>query len=170
MLTALQSCVGFLEGQLEELEQACACEIPRLETATPPYEVPQGEEPYRPGTPYLEVIDLTDDSDEAGPPPVIDLTDDSDDDEEAVLVGGPLDWGRLVEWADDRWDQRLGSIVPETPPPQEQMELMRETPIREQDNAEASRAADLLVRAGRALPEYVEDGGLLPYGDPPAYE
>ena len=64
MLTALQSRVGFLEGQLEELEQACACEIPRLETPTPPYEVPQGEEPYRPGTPYPDVIDLTDDSDE----------------------------------------------------------------------------------------------------------
>ena len=169
MLTALQSCVGFLEGQLEELERARACEIPRLETATPPYEVPQGEEPYHPGTPYPEVIDLTDDSDEAGPPPVIDLTDDSND-EEAVLIGGPLDRGHLVEWADDQWDQRLGSIVPETPPPQEQMELVRETPIREQDNAEVSRAADLLVCAGQALPEYVEDGRLLPYGDPPAYE
>ena len=125
----------------------------------PPYEVHQGEEPYCPGTPYPDVINLTDDSDEPiGPPPVIDLTDDSDDDEEAVLIGGPLDRGCVVEWADDRWDKRLGLVVPETPPPQEQMELMRETPIREQDNAEAGRAADLLVRAGRALPEYVEDG------------
>ena len=81
-----------------------------------------------------------------------------------------LHWGHLVKWADDRWDARLGLIVPETPPPQEQLELMRETPIREQDNAEASRAADLLVGAGWALPEYVEDGGLPPYGDAPAYE
>ena len=92
---------------------------------------------------------MTDDSDEpAGPPPVIDLTDDSNDEEEAVLIGGPFDRGRLVEWADDQWDERLGSIVPETPPPQEQMELMRETLIREQDNAEAGRAADLLVCVG----------------------
>ena len=132
MLVALQSRVGFLEDQLEELERARAREIPRVETATPSYEVPQGEEPYRPGTPYPDVIDLMDDSDElTGPPPVIDLTDDSDDEEEAVLIGGPLDWGRLVEWVDDWWDTRLGLIVPETPPPQEQMELMRETPIRE---------------------------------------
>ena len=132
MLTALQSRVGFLEGQLEELEQAHAHEIPRLEMPTPPYEVPQGEEPYCPGTPYLDIIDLTDDSDEpAGPPPVIDLTDNSDDEEEAVLIGGLLDRGRLVEWADDWWDERLGLVAPETPPPQEQMELMRETPIRE---------------------------------------
>ena len=64
MLTALQSHVGFLEGQLEELEWAHAREIPRLEMPTPPYKVPQGEEPYRPGTPYPDVIDLTDDSNE----------------------------------------------------------------------------------------------------------
>ena len=167
MLVALQSRVGFLEDQLEELERARAREIPRVETATPLYEVPQGEEPYRPGTPYPEVIDLT--HDEPDPPAVIDLTDDSDD-EEAVLIGGPLDRGRVVSWADDQWDERFGSLVPETPPPQEQMELMRETPIREVDNVEAGREADLLVRAGRALPEYVEDGGLPPYGDAPAYE
>ena len=90
MLVALQSHVGFLEGQLEELERAHAREILRLETLTPPYEVPQGEEPYCPGTPYPEVVDLTGD-DEPGPPAVIDLTEDSDDNEEAVLIGGPLD-------------------------------------------------------------------------------
>ena len=64
----------------------------------------------------------------------------------------------------------MGLVVPETPPPQEQMELMRETPIREQDNIEVSMAVALLVCVGQALLEYVEAGRLLPYGDPPAYE
>jgi len=92
-----------------------------------------------------------------GPPPVvIDLTDLSDDEEEEVLmveddeeslVGGPVELGEV-------------QIRQETPPSQELLEALRLTPIRDEDNAEYNREADLLVRAGLALPEYE---------DPPEY-
>jgi len=39
------------------------------------------------------------------------------------------------------------------------MEALRNTPIREEDNREANREADLLVRAGLALPEYEDAPG-----------
>jgi len=90
-----------------------------------------------------------------GPPPVvIDLTDLSDDEEDKSLlvdhkemIGGPLDLGGV-------------QIRQETPPSQELLEALRLTPIRDEDNAEYNREADLLVRAGLALPEYE---------DPPEY-
>jgi len=92
----------------------------------------------------------------ARPPPVmIDLTDDSDEEEcEVILVedddeeiiGGPIE----VEV----------QVRQETPPSQELLEVLRLTPIREEDNVEYNREADLLVRAGMAL---------LEYEDPPAY-
>ena len=89
-----------------------------------------------------------------GPPPVvIDLTDLSDDEEDETLlveddeemIGGPID--EVV-------------IRQETPPSQELLEALRLTPIRDEDNVEYNREADLLVRAGLALPEYE---------DPPEY-
>jgi len=90
-----------------------------------------------------------------GPPPVvIDLTDLSDDEEDEGLlvddegmIGGPLDLDEV-------------QIRQETPPSQELLEALRLTPIRDEDNAEYNREADLLVRAGLALPEYE---------DPPEY-
>jgi len=91
-----------------------------------------------------------------GPPPVvIDLTDLSDDEEDEALlveddeelVGGPLELDEVM-------------IRQETPPSQELLEALRLTPIRDEDNAEYNREADLLVRAGLALPEYE---------DPPEY-
>jgi len=91
-----------------------------------------------------------------GPPPVvIDLTGLSDDEEDKVLmveddeeslIGGPIE------------DEV--QIRQETPPSQELLEALRLTPIRDEDNAEYNREADLLVRAGLALPEYE---------DPPEY-
>ena len=89
-----------------------------------------------------------------GPPPVvIDLTDLSDDEEDEGLlveddeemIGGPLDEVQIRQ---------------ETPPSQELLEALRLTPIRDEDNVEYNREADLLVRAGLALPEYE---------DPPEY-
>jgi len=87
-----------------------------------------------------------------GPPPVvIDLTDLSDDEEDKALlveddeemIGGPIELGEV-------------QIRQETPPSQELLEVLRLTPIRDEDNAEYNREADLLVRAGLALPEYEE--------------
>jgi len=89
-----------------------------------------------------------------GPPPVvIDLTDLSDDEEDEgllmdeAMVGGPIEFEGV-------------DIRQETPPSQELLEALRLTPIRDEDNAEYNREADLLVRAGLALPEYE---------DPPEY-
>jgi len=105
------------------------------------------EEPLRPSTP--EVIDLTLDEEEdeyVTSSSVIDLSDTDVEDDIVDLLGGP------IEVQVEREDTR----VPETPPPQEVMEALRSTPIREEDNREANRTADLLVRAGLALPEYEE--------------
>jgi len=88
-----------------------------------------------------------------GPPPVvIDLTNLSDDEEDEVL---------LVE---DDEESLIGGLIEvdevqvcqETPPSQELLEVLRLTLIREDDNAEYNREADLLVRVGLALPEYEE--------------
>jgi len=102
------------------------------------------EEPPRPSTP--EVIDLTSDEEDdyVTSSSVIDLSDTDVEDDVVDLLGGP------IEVQVEREDTR----VPETPPPQEVMEALRSTPIREEDNHEVNRAADLLVRAGLALPEY----------------
>jgi len=103
------------------------------------------EEPLGPSSP--EVIDLTLDKEEdeyVTSSSVIDLSDTDVEDDVVDLLGGP------IEVQVEREDMR----VPETPPPQEVMEALRSTPIREEDNREANRAADLLVRAGLALPEY----------------
>jgi len=102
------------------------------------------EVPPRPSTP--EVIDLTSDEEDdyVTSSSVIDLSDTDVEDDVVDLLGGP------IEVQVEREDTR----VPETPPPQEVMEALRSTPIREEDNQEANRAADLLVRAGLALPEY----------------
>ena len=104
------------------------------------------EEPPRPSTP--EVIDLTSDEEEeyVTSSSVIDLSDTDVEDDVVDLLGGPIEVP-VVEWRED-------DVVPETPPPQEVMEALRSTPIREEDNREANRVADLLVRAGLALPEY----------------
>jgi len=103
------------------------------------------EEPSRPSTP--EVIDLTLDEEEdeyVTSSSVIDLSDTDVEDDVVDLLGGPIEV--QVE--------REDTMVPETLPPQEVMEALRSTPIREEDNREANRAADLLVRVGLALPEY----------------
>jgi len=89
--------------------------------------------PSTPARPPRVTIDLTDDSDEEDEVILVE-----DDDEE--LIGGPIE----VEV----------QIRQETPPSQELLEVLRSTPIREEDNAEYNREADLLVRAGMALPEY----------------
>ena len=104
------------------------------------------EEPPRPSTP--EVIDLTLDGEEEDEyvtsSSVIDLSDTDVEDDIVDLLGGPIE---VQVEREDTW-------VLETPPPQEVMEALRSTLIREEDNREANRTADLLVRAGLALPEY----------------
>jgi len=105
------------------------------------------EEPLRPSTP--EVINLTLDEEEdeyVTSSSVIDLSDTDIEDDVVDLLGGP------IEVQVEREDTR----VLETPPPQEVMEALRSTPIREEDNWEANCVADLLVRAGLALPKYEE--------------
>jgi len=92
----------------------------------------------RPSTPAPRpppvMIDLTDESEDEGPEVIL----VEDDDEE--LIGGPID----VEV----------QVRIETPPPQELLEALRMTPINEEETVEYNREADLLVRAGMALPEY----------------
>jgi len=107
------------------------------------------EEPPRLSTP--EVINLTlDEEDEyMTSSSVIDLSDTDVEDDVVDLLGGPIEIP-IVE--------RDESVVPETPPPQEVMERLG-TPIIEED-VRVAREADLLVREGRALPEYE---------DPPDY-
>jgi len=103
------------------------------------------EEPPRPPTP--EVIDLTLDEEEdeyVTSSSVIYLSDTDVEDDVVDLLGGP------IEIQVEREDTR----VLETPPPQEVMEALRSTLIRQEDNREANCEADLLVRAGLALPEY----------------
>jgi len=115
------------------------------------------EEPPRLSTP--EVIDLTlDEEDEfVTSSSVIDLSDTDVEDDVVDLLGGPIEI-LIVE--------RDELVVPETPPPQEVMERLR-TPIIEEDVHAADREADLLVREGRALPEYEEAPD---YVDAPLYE
>ena len=60
------------------------------------------------------------------------------------LVGGPIEV---------QVKEREGSVVLENPPPQEVLELLRNTPIIEEICA-WDQEADLLVRKGLAFPEY----------------
>jgi len=115
------------------------------------------EEPPRPSTP--EVINLTSDEEDeyVTSSSIIDLSDTDIEDDVVDLLGGPIEIS-IVE--------REELTVPETPPPQEVMERLR-TPIIEEDVCAADREADILVREGRALPEY-EDAP--DYVDAPLYE
>jgi len=115
------------------------------------------EEPPRPSTP--EVIDLTSDEEDeyVTSSSIIDLSDTDVEDDVVDLLGGPIKIP-IVE--------REESIVPETLPPQEVRERLR-TLIVEEDVRVADREADILVREGRALPEY-EDAP--DYVDVPLYE
>ena len=90
---------------------------------------------------------------------VIDLSDTDVEDDIVDLLGGPIEIP-IVE--------REESIVPETPPPQEVMERLRTLiMIIEEDVHVVDREADLLVREGRALPEYEEAPD---YVDAPLYK
>ena len=77
---------------------------------------------------------------------VIDFSDTDVEDDVVDLLGGPIEI-LIVE--------RDESVVLETPPPQEVMERLR-TPIVEEDVRVVDREVDILVREGRALPEYEE--------------
>ena len=115
------------------------------------------EEPPRLSTP--EVIDLTSDKEDeyVMSSSVIDLSDTDVEDDVVDLLGGPIEIP-IVE--------REELIVPETPPLQEVMERLR-TLIVEEDVHVVDREVDLLVREGRALPEYEEAPD---YVDAPLYE
>jgi len=88
---------------------------------------------------------------------VIDLSDTDIEDGIVDLHGGPI---KIAI------EEREELVVLETPPPQEVMERLR-TPITEGDIHAADREADLLVREGRALPEYEAAPN---YVDAPLYE
>ena len=118
------------------------------------------EVPPRPSTP--EVIDLTSDEEEdyVTSSSVIDLSSDTDVEDDVVdLLGGPIEVPVI--------EVREGSIVPETPPPQEVLELMRETPIDDSGLRAVDWEADLLWRAGEGLPEYEDAPN---YVDVPLYK
>jgi len=151
-------CVVELERQVQHLNTIVVSLCGRLGTLEEALRRVE-EVPPRPSTP--EVIDLTSDEEEecVTSSSVIDLSDTDVEDDVVDLLGGPIEVP-IVEWRED-------DVVPETPPPQEVMEALRSTPIREEDNREANRAVDLLVRSGMALPEY-EDAPK--YVDAPLYE
>jgi len=65
-------------------------------------------------------------------------------------VGGPIN-----VWMDDAHDELLGSVVPETPaPPQEVLVALRNTPVHDDEQHEAGYVADLLVARGSLPPPY----------------
>jgi len=102
--------------------------------------VARGNCPPSPARPSPVMINLTDDSDKEECEVIL----VEDDDEE--IISGPIE----VEV----------QVCQEMPPSQELLEVLRLTPIREEDNVEYNREVDLLVRVGMAL---------LEYEDPPAY-
>ena len=55
-------------------------------------------------------------------------------------------------WFNNSYDEELGSIVPKTPPPQQLLEELRNSPIRD----EGKHKAGYVVHAGNTLPEYEE--------------
>jgi len=64
-------------------------------------------------------------------------------------VGGPIN-----VWFDDSHDEVLGSVIPETPPPQEVLVVVRETPIPEDEQHEAGHVVDLMIRNNDVPPSY----------------
>ena len=87
-----------------------------------------------------------------GPPPVVHGLTGDDSDDEIEFLGGPFTRGVVVQ--EETPENLLREVEDDEIPNQELLEQLRSTPIRDEDNQEASRAADLLVRAGMALPEY----------------
>ena len=137
MLVALQNRMGGMEEAIMSLERSEARRIVRDEALDSLVDVAANQ-----------VIDLTGEREEGE---IIDLTDDD-------VVGGPLDPGRVRSPAIDNL-----RIVNSPGPSYEDMERVREnagSPIPYDPNPDATREADLLVREGRALPEYE---------DPPPY-
>jgi len=64
-------------------------------------------------------------------------------------VGGPIN-----VWFDNSHDEVLGSVVPETPPPQEVLVAVRETPVHDDEQHEAGYVVDLMVRHDDIPPPY----------------
>ena len=64
-------------------------------------------------------------------------------------MGGPIN-----VWFDDSHDEVLGSVIPETPPPQEVLVAVRETPIPEDEQREAGHVVDLMIRNNDVPPPY----------------
>ena len=65
-------------------------------------------------------------------------------------MGGPIN-----VWMDDAHDELLGSVVPETPAPsQEVLVALRDTPVHDDEQHEAGYVADLLVARGSLPPPY----------------
>jgi len=64
-------------------------------------------------------------------------------------VGGPIN-----VWDDDSHDDVLGSIIPETPPPQEVLVVVRDTPVHDDEQHEAGHVADLMIRNDDVLPPH----------------
>jgi len=64
-------------------------------------------------------------------------------------VGGPINI-----WFDDSHDEDLGSVVFETPPPQEVLVALRDTPVHDDEQHEAGYVVDLLVARDSLPPPY----------------
>ena len=64
-------------------------------------------------------------------------------------MGGPIN-----VWFDDSHDEALGLVVSETPPPQEVLVVVRETPVHDDEQHEAGYVVDLMVRHDDVLPPY----------------
>ena len=64
-------------------------------------------------------------------------------------MGGPIN-----VWFDNSHDDTLGLVEPETPPPQEDLVAVRETPVHDDEQHEAGHVADLMIRSNDVPPPY----------------
>ena len=64
-------------------------------------------------------------------------------------MGSPIDI-----WQDNRHDEWLGSVVPETPPPQDVLVWVRNTPVHDDEQHEAGYVVDMMIHHGDVPPPH----------------
>ena len=147
LIIALQSCLSFLEDQMDTMHRANIVVHPSAPVVVP------------------EVIDITSDDD------IVDLTDTDDESSsegtsvEIEEIGGPI-VPVVYVLASAFFDE----------PSQEDLELVRRlqgSPIPEEDysrsTAATDREADMIVRAGIVAPSYEDPPPYLPLYEPVEY-